>query len=356
MPELIASGQLPLYDFNDAIIAGIQPANPSLDTLWLDSSVTPNMMKKWDGLEWEPVGELDPTYSETVRAIETTLNNMADDNLLDYNDRKKLKDDISGIIGTVPTDVQTTLPTGATLEAGTLGSYRSVRKAGVAAGVPSADAAYVALANAYDNLRILLNGMTPKPWDVSLANKETATPITDKALFRSTWLSYYNAEVALSERTTGFLATVLETFQTDALTALNNKRDIRFGMKLGYSDYNTVNANCIYFCGLTTNATTFAEELSDTNGSLYDRGTQTTLIIPKQALNLTGVVSGTKGYLVWNSSDGMNKIWFITLQNTYDASGTMTASKWIKRNIGVTGDNTEMVLTDAVYVLGELEI
>ena len=90
--------------------------------------------------------------------------------------------------------------------------------------------------------------------------------------------------------------------------------------------------------------------------SQYDHRTQTTLVIPKQALNLTGVVSGTKGYLVWNNSDGMNKVWFITLQNTYDAGGTMTSSKWLKRNIGVTGDNTEMVLTDAVYVLGELEI
>lgn len=137
---------------------------------------------------------------------------------------------------------------------------------------------------------------------------------------------------------------------------MDSKRDIRLGMKLGFSAFSTVNVNYIYFCGLGMNATTFAEELSDTNGSLYDRGTQTTLVIPKQALNLTGIASGTKGYLVWNTSDGTNKIWFITLQNTYDASGTMTASKWMKRNIGVTGDNTEMVLTDAVYVLGELEI
>ena len=355
LPELIASGQLPLYDFNDAIIAGIQPANPSLDTLWLDSSVTPNMMKKWGGLEWEPVGELDPTYSETVRAIETTLNNMADDNLLDYNDRKKLKDDISGVIGTVPTDVQTTLPTGTTLEAGTLGSYRSVRKAGVAAGVPSADAVYVALANAYDNLRILLNGMTPKPWDVSLANKETATPITDKALFRSTWLSYYNAEVALSERTTGFLATVLETFQTDALTALNNKRDIRLGMKLGYSDYNTTNANCIYFCGLTTNAVSFAEELSDTDGSIYDRNTKASIAVPKHSLNLTGLPAGTKGYLALNNVDATKQVWFIHLATTY-VGGVMTGSQWTKRAIGIAGDNSAMVLDEDVYILGELEI
>jgi len=943
MPELIASGQLPLYDYNDAIIAGAAPVNPSPDTLWLDNSVKPNMMKRWDGLAWEPVGELDPTYSETITAIETTLANMADDGLLDYSDRQKLKEDIALITGATPADAAT-LPTGATLDAGTVGSYRRIRKAAVSAGMLTSHAAYTALATAYTTLSTFLNARTPKPWDVSLANKATPTPV-DKATFRNAWLGYYNAEAALADETTATLSSGIRTLkdttipalenkalseaeksaiqtslnlivkeksdldatsssyqsnanlidktlvstpktaynnsydallaamndvldeptgaaiadakitavntqftdygtklaalrtgfqnaqkaietklgndaetaistalvdyvdktsygldiqqiqnqvdgsimthfganeptlmnapasawsttvdkdihlgdlyydtvsgfayrfaktdtvynwmrivdtdvtlalqnasmaqdtadakrrafyitptppydvgdlwvqgsggdlmrcktakaaggsyaegdwtkavkytddtaaaaavqaasdaQTDADTAntklteiasddkltavekqaarkewnaltsqtvansaqastfgvsatnyqnaiaalgtylnggtaltyaqctggtiplwiadanlgitttivgttyrttwktyydaqvalmnaiaaeakrlanvaqetadniqvggrnwfkkttniaglsgttstvknalngftttvsvanssirisnvfnengtytfsgyvtctvsgtvqvdfadnafgsfsfsaaktkfsvtgkisnytaatyhfidlsglpagtytfedvkiekgnratdwspapedindqiavsntninnlrqsLDSKRDIRLGMKLGFSAFSTVNANYIYFCGLGTNATTFAEELSDTDGSLYDRGTQTTLTIPKQTLNLTGLAAGTSGYLVWNSSDGTNKIWFITLQNTYDASGTMTASKWIKRNIGATGDNTEMVLTDAVYVLGELEI
>ena len=368
MPELIASGQLPLYDYNDAIIAGAAPVNPSPDTLWLDSSVTPNMMKRWDGLAWEPVGELDPTYSETITAIETTLANMADDGLLDYSDRQKLKEDIALITGAIPADTGT-LPTGATLDDGTVGSYRRLRKAAISAGMLTSNAAYTTLATAYTTLSAFLNARTPKPWDVSLTNKATPTPV-DKATFRNAWLGYYNAEAALADETTATLSSGIRTLKdttNDQIAAsntninnlrqsLDSKRDIRLGMKLGFSDFSTVNANYIYLCGLTTNATTFVEELSNTDGSLYDRGTQTTLVIPKQALNLTGLVAGISGYLVWNSSDGTNKIWFITLQNTYDASGTMTASKWMKRNIGVTGDNTEMILTDAVYVLGELEI
>lgn len=221
MPELIASGQLPLYDYNDAIIAGAAPVNPSLDTLWLDNSVEPNMMKRWDGLTWEPVGELDPTYSETITAIETTLANMADDGLLDYSDRQKLKEDIALITGATPADAAT-LPTGATLDGGTVGSYRRIRKAAVSAGMLTSHAAYTALATAYTTLSTFLNARTPKPWDVSLANKATPTPV-DKATFRSAWLGYYNAETALADETTATLSSGINTLKNTTIPALENK-------------------------------------------------------------------------------------------------------------------------------------
>ena len=221
MPELIASGQLPLYDYNDAIIAGAAPVNPSPDTLWLDNSVEPNMMKRWDGLAWEPVGELDPTYSETITAIETTLANMADDGLLDYSDRQKLKEDIALITGAIPADTGT-LPTGATLDGGTVGSYRRLRKAAVSAGMLTSHAAYTALATAYTTLSTFLNARTPKPWDVSLANKATPTPV-DKATFRNAWLGYYNAEAALADETTATLSSGIRTLKDTTIPALENK-------------------------------------------------------------------------------------------------------------------------------------
>lgn len=221
MPELIASGQLPLYDYNDAIIAGAAPVNPSPDTLWLDNSVEPNMMKRWDGLAWEPVGELDPTYSETITAIETTLANMADDGLLDYSDRQKLKEDIALITGAIPADTGT-LPSGATLDGGTVGSYRRLRKAAISAGMLTSHAAYTALATAYTTLSTFLNARTPKPWDVSLANKATPTPV-DKATFRSAWLGYYNAEAALADETTATLSSGIRTLKDTTIPALENK-------------------------------------------------------------------------------------------------------------------------------------
>ena len=130
----IATGQLTLYDYNDTLVAGVAPVDPTLNSLWLDNSVSPAMMKKWNGSGWTDIGEMDPNYSETVTAIQTTLNNMANDGLLDYTDRQKLKDEIAEITGTIILD-NASAPTGAALDAGTAGSYRSVRKAALAAGI-----------------------------------------------------------------------------------------------------------------------------------------------------------------------------------------------------------------------------
>ncbi len=222
MPELIASGQLPLYDYNDAIVAGIAPADPAVDTLWLDNSSEPSMMKRWNGTEWDAVGELDPTYSTTISTIQTTLSNMADDSLLDYTDRQKLKEDISQIIGSVLADAAPAMPTGATLDGGNVGSYRRIRKAAASAGVLPSHTAYTGLANAYNTLSGLLNGYTPKPWDLSEANKSTPSPV-DKTAFRNAWLGYYNAEIALSDETTAALAGNISTLKNTTIPALENK-------------------------------------------------------------------------------------------------------------------------------------
>ena len=137
--------------------------------------------------------------------------------------------------------------------------------------------------------------------------------------------------------------------------SLDNKQNIRMGMKLGYSSFSTVNASYLYLCGLTPDPVTFAEVLSDTNGTIYDSNTKVSITIPKQAVNLTGIPALTKGYLAWDNADGTGKVWFIVLTNTY-VNNVMTSSKWMKRNVGAVGDNTEMVLDEAVYILGELEI
>ncbi|MEH7117220.1 hypothetical protein V7128_07330 [Neobacillus vireti] len=46
-------GQLTLYDQNDAIVAGSQPTGTlTVGQLWLDTSTTPNVLKRWDGANW----------------------------------------------------------------------------------------------------------------------------------------------------------------------------------------------------------------------------------------------------------------------------------------------------------------
>lgn len=49
---LKATGQITLTDLNDAIITGTAPLNPTTATLWLDTSTTPNALKRWTGSAW----------------------------------------------------------------------------------------------------------------------------------------------------------------------------------------------------------------------------------------------------------------------------------------------------------------
>ncbi|PGO60730.1 poly-gamma-glutamate hydrolase family protein [Priestia megaterium] len=102
--KLLASGQLSLTDLNDAIIAGTAPANPTVGTLWIDSSVEPAMLKKWNGTTWDDMGELDPNLSETITDIQETLGNMANDGILNFQERQVIKDKLTEIIGYVPYD------------------------------------------------------------------------------------------------------------------------------------------------------------------------------------------------------------------------------------------------------------
>lgn len=97
--KLIGSGQLSLVDLNDAIVSGTAPTNPSVGTLWVDESVTPKMLKKWNGTSWDEMGELDPNLSETITDIQETLGNMANDDVLDFQERQIIKDKLLEIIG-----------------------------------------------------------------------------------------------------------------------------------------------------------------------------------------------------------------------------------------------------------------
>ena len=58
---MLTCAQITIRDENDMQIAATAPANPAVNTLWLDTSVTPNMLKRWNGTAWvecsaQPVG------------------------------------------------------------------------------------------------------------------------------------------------------------------------------------------------------------------------------------------------------------------------------------------------------------
>lgn len=53
-----AVGQFTITDLNDINIAVTAPLNPSINQLWLDSSVVPNQLKRWDGTTWIVVNDV----------------------------------------------------------------------------------------------------------------------------------------------------------------------------------------------------------------------------------------------------------------------------------------------------------
>lgn len=67
---MIASAHITITDLFDPI-QGDQPTNPVEGMLWLDSSVTPNTIKRWDGSNWIQVGGLDDQTLETT--VETIV-------------------------------------------------------------------------------------------------------------------------------------------------------------------------------------------------------------------------------------------------------------------------------------------
>ena len=228
MSTLITTGQLTLYDYNDALIAGTPPTNPEVDTLWLDTSKSPNMMKRWNGAKWDNIGELDPQYTEKIETItgniteiEKTLGNMADDGKLDLTDRQDLVDKLIPIIGYIPSSTDTTLKTATQLDSLKKGSFAKIRESAVDAGILTTNTAYTGLATAWTNLRTYLNSLSPKPWDIGAANEKNDSVVV-KATFRTHWLNYYNAEYILATATSKNLNTAITVINNTTIPALQN--------------------------------------------------------------------------------------------------------------------------------------
>lgn len=75
---IVASGQTTIMDMNDAIISGTAPTSPTVGTLWIDSSVSPNVLKTWNGSSWVTqslaLSGLDPAANTTLTNTTKTAN------------------------------------------------------------------------------------------------------------------------------------------------------------------------------------------------------------------------------------------------------------------------------------------
>ncbi len=67
---MLTCAQITIRDDNDMTIAAAPPANPAVDTLWLDTSITPNMLKRWNGTAWVECGA-QPVGNEIIVGTQT---------------------------------------------------------------------------------------------------------------------------------------------------------------------------------------------------------------------------------------------------------------------------------------------
>lgn len=208
MSNIVVRSRLSITDLNDQISGATAPSNPDENSLWLDTSTSPPVLKHWNGDDWIPqrldISELDPDLSVTIETIESTMGNMANDNMLDINERGIVVDNLYEIIGYVisnETNAPATLPTVATLEASKKGNLYQTRATAKSAGISTSASSYVAVETTYNALSTYLMNMTPiKPWDVTTANKDKFVTVV-KETYRQVWLNYYLAIQKLVEDT-----------------------------------------------------------------------------------------------------------------------------------------------------------
>lgn len=211
MTNIIGVGSLSITDVNDALITtdGKPPRNPSEGMLWIDDSGETSVLKVYHNGTWEiqhlDVNNLDPDLKETIETVLDTLGTIADDGKANFNERKRISQEVSSIIGELPSrragNVYTnTLPTHSTLDSRGVGSFASIRENARNATIGTDESVYIELRQAYDALNSYLSAQTPKLWDITDANKHTVAVLTDPDTFREVFLDYYMAELRLSTK------------------------------------------------------------------------------------------------------------------------------------------------------------
>jgi len=199
-----------LMDLNDAIIAGTAPTNPTEGTLWIDSSLTPPVLKKWSMGAWVTqamdLTELDPDFTEYIsKGVDQAtakLGNLSSDDKITATERQVILDKLTDMLGASPSGT-IPLPAVATVNTYTAGEYYQTRKSATDAGVGTSDTAYTAYANAYTTLANYLNTILADGiycWDVSNAKVETVHTIVGQT-FRDNWKAFYQAQLVLQTRT-----------------------------------------------------------------------------------------------------------------------------------------------------------
>lgn len=205
----VANGQITILDLNDALLSGTPPRNPVIGTLWIDATLTPNVLKSWNGTTWVPqtleIGTLDPGFHQDVENLKTYVGKASNDGFITTSEKLNVKLLLVQITG----DTLTTnsLPTIAAMTTSRGGEVYLTRAAALAAGVLLTHADFVAYDAAYNDLKAYLELMTPRPW---VAGDTVVVPAT----WMTKWDTYYEKLARLQTTTSEKLATRISDAET----------------------------------------------------------------------------------------------------------------------------------------------
>jgi hypothetical protein len=147
---------------------------------------------------------LDPGASQTITDNAQLLVDMADDLVLTNLERLDVKNIVTNIMGSMPTDTGS-MPALSSIDSSSTtfkGEVWSVRRSALAAGIPTTDTTYSTYGSAYTTLVNYLNGLAPKPWNISSTVNNTLT-----SLWRTNWNAYYTAYNSLVQAVNAKLGT-----------------------------------------------------------------------------------------------------------------------------------------------------
>src|SRR5690606_27075041 len=287
-----------------------------------------------------------------------TLGNMANDDIINFQERQVIKDKLTEITGVIISDTSTTLPSISSLDNGEKGEVWSVRKSALNAGISSSDTIYQNVATRYNALKSYLENMTPvKPWDLRSSNKDKVINV-DKELFRNSWLQYYMSVDALATATTEKLKKNVDDIEIGG----RNLATISSVGKWGNGTFNRVDYKYI-----------LKNSSGNTNVGLYiDRSqfeNSTDYVVSFKVKKISGTVNSMAGHrnsyndrvykdgsliegATWNSgdqnyndSDGMHE-YVVYFRTTSDAVESSNQPFYIQPNRSAYGEPFEVEIWD----------
>ncbi|MEK5051510.1 phage head spike fiber domain-containing protein [Bacillus sp. FSL P2-0099] len=198
-----AVGQITIVDLNDAIRSGTAPKNPVDGMLWIDTSVTPNILKSWSAVsnKWVEqtlsIGGLDPNFDKDVQNLKQFVTDASNDGIIQTSEKLNVKLLLVEITGDILAG--TTLPTLATIDTAKGGQVYLARAEARAAGIPITHADYTAFETSYNDLKTYLESLSPRLW-------QTGDTKIVPATWTSKWDLYYDKLSKLAVTTSTYLA------------------------------------------------------------------------------------------------------------------------------------------------------